>query len=109
MHGNRRVTREVQAPSRKKSCPDETPEQQQRHREIAQRYGRKKLNKRGGRRLSVLAFRIADLEKFYRAVYGEIMPDNDHRALDHLVVLLHHVAALGDPHAVRACAARWAP
>jgi hypothetical protein len=103
------LSNRVRAISQETSCEkhfvDETPGQQAQHREIAQRYSRK----RGRRRPSLVPLRIRDLEAFYREKYGAIMPNDDPRALDCLIVLLHHVAGLGDPRAVRACAARWAP
>jgi hypothetical protein len=109
MHGNfssraRLVSQEHRLTPLKNIFQDETPAQQSAHREIARRYASKLK-----RRSNLAVFRIRDLQVFYSDRYGETMPDDDHRALDHLVVLLHHVASLGDARALRACAARWCP
>jgi hypothetical protein len=83
---------------------DETPEQKAQHREIALTYRRRK---RGGRP-PIVGFRIRDLETFFSDRYGATMPDDD-SGLDDFIVLAHHVAQLGDPRALRACAARLCP
>src|SRR5438034_10355696 len=85
----------------------ETPQQNARHSEIARRYGRNN-QKRGRRCPSIAAFRIRDLQNFFADKYGATMPDDD-GASDDLLVLLHHVAHLGDPRALRVYAARWCP
>lgn len=103
-----RVAQGSQLTSVEKFFADETPEQQELHRDIARRYARKGPT-HGRRCASILGFRIRDLQAFFRSKYVETMPNDDPRALDHLIVLLHHVAYLGDPRALRACAARWAP
>jgi hypothetical protein len=85
----------------------ETPEQNARHREIARRYA-SKSRERGRHRPNIVAFRIRDLQKLFADRYGTAMPDDD-AARDDLMVLLHHVAHLGDSRALRAYAARWCP
>jgi hypothetical protein len=108
MQASNRVPTFLQETSCEKSYADETPEQQAQHREIARKYRRKPT--RGRRRPAIVAFRIRDLETVFADRYrGGTMPDDDYIALDHLIVLLHHVARLGDPRAMRACAARWCP
>src|SRR6266567_1977573 len=106
MQLNNRVSAISQETPCAKNFADETREQQAQHREIAQRYARKP--KRGRRRQNIAPLRIRDLQKLFAERYGTAMPDDD-SARDDLTVLLHHVAQLGDPHALRACAARWCP
>jgi hypothetical protein len=78
------------------------------HREIALNYARQR-RKRGRHRTGVVAFRLRDLQEFFGDKYGSMFPADDDGGLDDLVVLLHHVAQLGDARALRAAAARWAP
>jgi hypothetical protein len=74
----------------------ETPAQQAKHREIAEKYKRKK--KRGGHGSS-LPYRLRDLRALIADRYGGPLPE--HGARVDLIVLIHHLVWLGDP---RVCA-----
>jgi hypothetical protein len=101
------AARVAQAPKRTpcEKFADETPQQQAAHLDIARKYSRRK---RSGGCPAIVAFRIRDLQTFVGDRYGATMPDDD-SGLDDFIVLAQHVARLGDPHALRACAARWCP
>jgi hypothetical protein len=75
------------------------------HREIAARYARPR-RKRG--RPGIVSLILRDLSIYYRDKYGDTFPDDD-AGRDDLVVLLHHMAQLGDPFTMRACAAHRCP
>jgi hypothetical protein len=77
---------------------NETPAQQAKHREIAEKYKRKNKKKRGGRGSS-LPYRLRDLRALIADRYGGPLPE--HGARVDLIVLIHHLVWLGDP---RACA-----
>jgi hypothetical protein len=107
MQLNSRANAVSQAPSCER-FDDETPEQKALHHEIALTYRRAK-RPRGRRRPAIVAFRIRDLQIVFIDRYvGGTMTDDD-AGRDDLIVLLHHVARLGDPRALRDYAARWCP
>jgi hypothetical protein len=64
--------------------------------------------RRKGSRPSIVSLILGDLQKFYDDKYGAAFPDGD-AGRDDLIVLLHYVAQLGDPRAMRACAAHRRP
>jgi hypothetical protein len=104
------LSKRVAANLQETSCErfaDETPEQKELHQKIARKYSRRKPT-HGRRCPAIVAFRIRDLQTFVGDRYGATMPDDD-SGLDDFIVLAQHVARLGDPRALRACAARWCP
>ena len=69
-----------------------TDAKQAQHREIARRYKRAKR-----RKVSLAALRIRDLNRLFRARYGETLPDDD-SGRDDARIMAHHLASLsGDP------------
>ena len=76
------------------------------HREIARHYDQQRRKKRS--RPSTVSLTIGDLEKFFDDKYGLAFPDDD-AGRDDLVVLLHYVAQLGDPSAMRRSVAHRCP
>lgn len=82
---------------RAKKFADQNAKQQADHREIGRRY------RRGG----VLAYRLRDLQKLFFDKYGGPLPERGARV--DLIILLHHVAQLGDPSAYAVYRVKWFP
>jgi hypothetical protein len=101
MHGtiHRHVDAGLQGPPRKKYA-DETPKQRADHREIEQRYRKKRRGAKTYRR-------IRELEIIFADRYGAVLPERGARV--DLIILLHHVARLGDPSAFEVYKTRWFP
>jgi hypothetical protein len=83
-------------------------------REMALSLARKRRmeKKRPATRPNIGLLMLCDLENFLSDTYdrhGPSMPEGDDAASEHFVVLLHYVAQLGDPSAMRAAKARWCP
>jgi hypothetical protein len=83
-------------------------------REMALSLDRKRRmeKKRATTRPNIGLLTLCDLENFLSDTYdrhGPSMPEGDDAASEHFVVLLHYVAQLGDPSAMRAAKDRWCP
>jgi hypothetical protein len=66
-----------------------------RHRELARKYKRKKRE-----RPPLVGLRVRDLNKLFRARYGEILPDDD-SGRDDVAIVAHHLAQYADGHPAR--------